>query len=68
MTYDASQQPPTQSDGQAQVHFNCGLETLTSTLLLKREAMKSVDFLDVVKVDLSKVREWLFGGQTKVDR
>lgn len=68
MTYDASQQPHQPSDGQAQVHFNCGLETLTSTLLLKREAMKSVDFLDVVKVDLSKVREWLFGGQTKVDR
>ena len=51
------------------MHYNCGLETLASTLLLKRKsALEPIDFLEVVKVDLSQVRAWLFNGKSEIDR
>ena len=67
MTYDSKMMPP--SKDKTLVHFNCGLETLASTLLLNRDsALKDLDFLDVIKVDLSLVREWLYGTQRGAGR
>ena len=58
MTYDSKRMP--ESPDKTVVHFNCRLETLASTLLLNRDTiLKDLDFLDVIKVDLSLVREWL---------
>ena len=58
MTYDSKRMP--ESPDKTVVHFNCGLETLASTLLLNKDTtLKDLDFLDVIKVDLSLVREWL---------
>jgi len=65
MTHDSSMQTPDKS----LVHFNCGLETLASSLLSNRDsALKSLDYLDVVKVDLKLVRDWLFGSEHTIDR
>ena len=36
-------------------------------MLLKRDSLKAVDYLEVVKIDLALVREWLFGGKHKID-
>lgn len=66
MTYDSHLTPEEHSDSTL-VHFNCGLETLVSTMLLKRDSLKAVDYLEVVKIDLALVREWLFGGKHKID-
>jgi hypothetical protein len=64
---DVEQSTP--SKDKTLVHFNCGLETLASTLLLNRDsALKDLDFLDVIKVDLSLVREWLYGTQRGASR
>lgn len=68
MTFDSKLTPEAASQGDKLVHFNCGLETLASTLLLKRDNLKAVDFLDVVKVDLSLVREWLFNPEYQIER
>jgi len=35
---------------------------------MKRDTLNEVHYLEVVKVDLSLVREWLYGGQHKIDR
>ena len=42
------------------MHFNCGLETLAATLLSEKDSMSEVDFVQVLKVDLKLVSEWLY--------
>ena len=65
MTFDSKAARP---NDPSEVHFNCGLETLASTLLVKRPLLTGVDFMEVVKVDLGLVRDWLTGGQIRLDR